>query len=137
MAKRRIKQAPTEQYSNKVWQTLRCLTHEEHIRLLRYLRSPYFIMSKTMAPLCEVLVKLIERKEEGFDRQQVWQKLFPSEPYDDVNFRKYCSDLLRLVGAFMAQEIAEADDLKKSIGTLTYAVQNRVEPLLSTTLRQA
>ncbi|MBK6995250.1 MAG: hypothetical protein IPH31_10100 [Lewinellaceae bacterium] len=57
MAKRRIKQAPTEQYSNKVWQTLRCLTHEEHIRLLRYLRSPYFIMSKTMAPLCEVLVK--------------------------------------------------------------------------------
>ena len=137
MAKRRIKQAPTEQYSNKVWQTLRCLTHEQHIRFLRYLRSPYFIMSKTMAPLCEVLVKLIERKEEGFDRQQVWQKLFPSEPYDDVNFRKYCSDLLRLVGAFMAQEIAEADELKKSIGTLTYAVQNRVEPLLSTTLRQA
>ncbi|MBK6995249.1 MAG: hypothetical protein IPH31_10095 [Lewinellaceae bacterium] len=64
-------------------------------------------------------------------------KLFPNEPYDDVNFRKYCSDLLRLVGAFMAQEIAESDETKKSIGTLTYAVQNRVEPLLSTTLRQA
>jgi len=137
MPKRSTKQPLSEQYTNKVWQTLRCLTHEEHIRLLRYLRSPYFIMSKTMAPLCDVLVKLIERKEEGFDRQQVWQKLFPNEPYDDVNFRKYCSDLLRLVGAFMAQEIAEADELKKSIGTLTYAVQNRVEPLLSTALRQA
>ncbi|MFN0175986.1 MAG: hypothetical protein ACKVU0_15150 [Saprospiraceae bacterium] len=94
-------------------------------------------MSKTMASLCEVLVRLIERQVEGFDRQQVWQKIFPDEPYDDVNFRKYCSDLLRLVGAFMAQEIAETDELKKSIRTLTYAVQNRVEPLLLTTLRQA
>ncbi|MDO8366849.1 MAG: hypothetical protein Q7T20_08645 [Saprospiraceae bacterium] len=137
MAKRSKKQAPSEQYSNKLWQTLRCLKHEEHIRLLRYLRSPYFIMSKTMAPLCEVLIKLIERKEVGFDRPQVWQKIFPDEPYDDVNFRKYCSDLLRLTGEFMAQEMSESDGAKKSIGTLTYAVQHRVEPLLSTALRQA
>ncbi len=127
----------TEQYTNKVWQTLRCLSHEEHIRLLRFLRSPYFIMSKTMEPLCKVFVRLLQRGEEGFDRQQVWQKIFPDEPYDDVNFRKNCSDLLRLTGEFMAQEMAEKDGAKQAIGTLSYSVQHKVEPMLPTALRQA
>lgn len=137
MAKRTGNSTLSEQYSNKVWQTLRCLDHEEHLRLLRFLRSPYFIMSKMMAPLCEVMVRLIERGEPGFDRQYVWHKLFPTEPFDDVNFRKYCSDLLRLTGEFMAQEMSAADDTKKAIGTLAYAVQHKVEPILPSALRQA
>lgn len=137
MPKRSKKSPPAEQYTNKVWHTLRCLSHEEHIRLLRFLRSPYFIMSRTMAPLCAVFVRLILRGEEGFDRQQVWEKISPGEPYDDVNFRKYCSDLLRLTGEFMAQEMAAADGAKQAIGTLAYTVQHKVEPMLPTALRQA
>jgi hypothetical protein len=137
MAKRSKNNIPTEQYSNKLWQTLRCLDHEEHLRLLRFLRSPYFILSKTMAPLCEVFVRLIERGEEGFDRQQVWQKIFPELPYDDVNFRKYCSDLLRLTGEFMAQEMMVGEEAKRSIGTLAYAVQHKIEPLFKGAFRQA
>ncbi len=137
MPTRSKKNPHAEQYSNKLWQTLRCLSHEEHIRLLRFLRSPYFIMSKTMAPLCEILVRLLERGEPGFDRMQVWQKLFPDEPYDDINFRKYCSDLLRLTGEFLGQEMATADETKKAIDTLSYAVQHKIEPLLPSALRQA
>lgn len=137
MAKQSKKGAPAEQYSNKVWQTLRCLSHEEHIRLLRFLRSPYFIMSKTMAPFCEVLIRLIERGDEGFDRLQVWNKMFPGEPYDDINFRKYCSDLLRLTSEFMAQETSVSDDTKQALGTLSFAVRRKVEPVLPTVMRQA
>lgn len=136
MAKR-SKSPLSEQYSNKVWQTLQCMSHEEHIRLLRFLRSPYFIMSKTMAPLCALLIRLIERGETGFDRQQIWLKLFPNEPYDDVNFRKSCSDLLRLTGEFMAQEVAAADASKRAICTLSYSVQHKIEPYVSTAFRQA
>jgi len=137
MSKKRKKSLISEQYSNKLWQTLLCLSHEEHLRLLRFLRSPYFIMSKTMAPMCEVFIKLIERNETGFDRQQVWQKLFPEEHYDDVNFRKYCSDLLRLTGEFMAQEMMAGDSLKMSLGTLSFAVKHKVDPVLPSLLRQA
>jgi len=137
MSKRKKASPLLEQHSNKIWQTLRCLSHDEHIRLLRFLRSPYFITSKHMAPLCEVFVRLIERGEVGFDRAQIWQKLFPNEPYDDVNFRKYCSDLFRLTGEFMAQEIATTDEARQAIGTLSYAVQHKVEPMLPTALRQA
>lgn len=137
MPKRSTKKDSSELYSNKIWQTLRCLSHEEHLHLLRFLRSPYFIVSKTMAPLCEALIRLIERGEEGFDRQQVWQKISPDTPYDDVNFRKYCSDLLRLTGIFMAQEMTKNDEIRQSVQTLTYAVQHRIEPLSTTALRQA
>jgi len=133
----RKKSPVLELHTNKVWQTLCCLGRTEHILLLRYLRSPYFTTSKTLAPLCEIFVRLIEKGAEGFDRLQVWSKLFPHEPYDDINFRKYCSDLLRLVGGFMAQESDLANEAKQSIGTLTYAVQHKVDPLLPTALRQA
>lgn len=137
MAKTNNKNVPGEQYSNKLWQALKCLSHEEHLRLFRFLRSPYFIMSKTMAPLCEALVRYMERDQTGFDRLQVWQKVFPGEPYDDVNFRKACSDLLRLIGEFMAHETISADEAKKAIGTLAFAVQHKAEPVLSSALRQA
>ena len=137
MPKRSLKNGPGEQYSNKLWQTLHCLSHEEHLRLLRFLRSPYFIQSKTMGTLCEVLVRLIEKGEPGFDRQLVWQKIAPEEAYDDINFRKYCSDLLRLTGEFMAHEMTALDPIRQSMGTLSFAVQNRVDPLLQSAMRQA
>jgi hypothetical protein len=137
MPKRSSKNKVGEQYSNKLWQTLCCLSHEEHLRLLRFLRSPYFIQSKTMAVLCEVLIRHIDRGESGFDRQQVWQKIAPEEVYDDINFRKYCSDLLRLTAEFMAHEMTALDPIRQSIGTLSFAVQNRVDPLLQSAMRQA
>jgi hypothetical protein len=137
MPKRSLKSGTGEQYSNKLWQTLSCLSHEEHLRLLRFLRSPYFIQSKTMGTLCEVLVRLIEKGETGFDRQLVWQKIAPEEAYDDINFRKYCSDLLRLTGEFMAHEMTALDPIRQSMGTLSFAVQNRVDPLLQSAMRQA
>lgn len=131
------KRSEKEQFSNKIWLTLRQMSHEEHLRLLRFLRSPYFIASKTMAPLCETFVRLIEKNEAGFDRQQVWQKVFPNTPYDDVNFRKYCSDLLKRTSAFLAHELFAADAAQQSLGTLEYVVQNKVEPLYTAALRNA
>ncbi|MFN0212767.1 MAG: hypothetical protein ACKVT2_00815 [Saprospiraceae bacterium] len=134
----RIKKGkPRELYQNKVWQTLCCLSHEERIRLLRFLRSPYFIMSKTMALLCDSMIKLIERGDTGFDRTAIWQKIFPDETYDDINFRKYCSDLLKLIGEFMAQEMSLSNESKKAISTLSFVVDQRIEPMLPTAFRQA
>lgn len=104
---------------------------------MKYLRSPYFIQSKTLDRLCEILLKHIEKGENGFDRKSVWQKLFPGEAYDDVNFRKYCSDLLKYVEGFMAQEIITADRTRQSIDVLDFVVRRKIEPLFNSALRQA
>ncbi|MBN8676948.1 MAG: hypothetical protein J0M29_01910 [Chitinophagales bacterium] len=133
----RKKTQKIDQHTNKIWQTLKCLNHEQHIRLLRFLRSPYFISSKTMAPLAEWLIRLIEKGEEGFDRQLAWSKLFPGTTYDDVNFRKLCSELGRHTNTFMAHENFNADEVRQSIEALTFAVSHKIEPVLSGNMRQA
>ncbi|MBK6931391.1 MAG: hypothetical protein IPH12_11185 [Saprospirales bacterium] len=103
----------------------------------KYLHSPYFNQSKTLARLCEVLLQELEKSPEGFDRLVAWETLFPDTPYDDVNFRKYCSDLLKLVEDFMAQESATRDPERRTIDLLHFVVRQKVEPLYNSAFRQA
>ena len=76
-----------EFHTNKTWLVLRHFDHTERKRLIKFMASPYFNQSKTMAKLCELLLRLIEQGKPGFDRREIWGKLFPGEEYDDVNFR--------------------------------------------------
>jgi hypothetical protein len=131
------RELPQELHTNKVWQVLRCLDTAEYRRLMKYLNSPYFIQSKTLGRLCEILLRHIEQGKAGFDRQAVWQKIFPGEPYDDVNFRKACSDLLKQVEGFMAQETIAQDEARQAIDTLDFVVRRKVEPLFNSALREA
>lgn len=126
-----------EPYTNKVFQTLWFLDAGEQKRLLKYLHSPYFNQSKTLIALCEVLLRHVEAGKQGFDRESVWRKIFPREPYDDVNFRKYCSDLLKQVEGFMAQESIESDKARKSIDLLDFVARRKVEPLFNSVIRQS
>ncbi len=129
--------AQPETFTNKVFQTLECLAASDFKRLMKYLNSPYFNQSSTLLRLCEIFLRLLELQQPGFDRKRVWNELFPEEPYDDINFRKYCSDLLKLVQGFMAQESFESDPARKNIELLNYIVQRKVEPLANGAFRQA
>ncbi len=126
-----------ELYTNKVWEVLCCLDAAEHRRLLRYLASPYFIQSKTLGRLCEILLGYIEQGKPGFQRKTVWELLFPGEAYDDVNFRKACSDLLKQIEGFMAQEIIGQDAARRATDTLNFVVRRKIEPLFNSVLREA
>ncbi len=125
-----------EFHTNKTWLVLRHFDHSERKRLLKFMASPYFNQSKTMAKLCELLLRLIEQGKPGFDRHEIWGKLFPGEAYDDVNFRKYCSDLLKFLEAFMAQEVIAKDESRQGIDTLDFIVSRKVEPLYTGAFRQ-
>lgn len=125
------------QFSNKLYQTLRCLQPADFRRLLKFLKSPYFNQSKTMVRLCEILLDSIEQGEQGFDRQNIWQRVFPEEIYDDVSFRKYCSDLLKLVEGFMAQESVANNHVRQNVNLLEFVVQRKIEPLYNSAFRQA
>jgi hypothetical protein len=124
-------------HSNKIYLVLRQLDETERRRLMKYLYSPYFNQSKTYAKLCQFLLEHIERGMPGFNRELAWNKLFPGEPYDDVNFRKYCSDLLKQVEGFMAHEVMARDEARQAIDALEYVAQRKIEPLFSSVLRRA
>ena len=123
--------------SNKVYATLGYLTPSESKRLIRYLESPYFNQSKVIAALCERFLALHERGESGFDREVIWDALFPGTAYEDVNFRKYCSDLLKLVEDFLVQENLSQAPVRKSLDLLEVVSRRKIEPLLSSALRQS
>jgi hypothetical protein len=125
-----------EFHTNKTWSVLRYFDPTERKRLMKFMASPYFNQSKTMTKLCELLLRLIERGKPGFDRREIWGKLFPDEEYDDVNFRKYCSDLLKLLETFMAQEVVAKDQVRQRVDTLEFIVSHKVEPLYISTFRQ-
>jgi hypothetical protein len=126
-----------ELHANKVYQVIGHLEPNAHKRLMRYLQSTFFNQSRTIPRLCEILINISDAGKPGFDRQSVWQKLFSGEPYDDVNFRKYCSDLLKIIESFMAHEAFSRDEKETAIRTYDYVVRAKVEPLYNSTLRQA
>ncbi|HRI61441.1 MAG TPA: hypothetical protein PK228_16990, partial [Saprospiraceae bacterium] len=128
---------PKEEHTNKVYQALRFLDPLEQKRLVKYLNSPFFNQSRTLTKLGELLLNHIEKGKDGFDRKAVWQKVFPGEAYDDVNFRKYCSDLLKQVEGFMAQEAIAQDDARISIDILDFVARRKIEPLFNGSLKQA
>lgn len=125
-----------EFYTNKTWLVLQYFDAAERKRLMKFMASPYFNPSRALTLLCELLLRLIEQGKPGFDRQEIWKKLVPGEEYDDVNFRKYCSDLLKLLEVFMAQETIEKDGPQQAIDTLEFIVGRKVEPLYNGAFRQ-
>lgn len=124
-------------HTNKLYQTLCSLEAQDYKRLLKYLKSPYFNQSKTLTRLCEILLTAVERGDQRFDRFQIWSQICLGENYNDVSFRKYCSDLLKLVEDFMAQETIMNDPIRRGIDALDFAVQRKIEPLYTGILRRA
>jgi hypothetical protein len=137
MPKKAPYQAPEPLQRNRVFTVLQHLDAAERKRLLQFMRSAYFVRSKNLAQLCALFLQAIESGREGFEREKVWHQVFPGAPYEDVNFRKLCSDLLRLIERFMAQEMAAQDAIRQAVGTLEFAVRRKVEPLSAIALREA
>ena len=134
---KKLKEDDKGLHINRVYQTLQCLEPAEIKRLLKYLKSPYFNQSKTLIALFQELLPSLEAGQPGFDRLAVWQHLFPEDPFDDVNFRKYCSDLLKLIEGFMSQETIAMNPDRQVTDLLEFVVRRKVEPLYSVALRQA
>jgi hypothetical protein len=124
-------------FSNKVFNTLQQIPAAARQRLLRYLHSPYFNQSKTLTHLCEWLLGQIERGQFHFTKEDAWKKIVPKAAYDDVNFRKYCSDLLALIEGFMAQEMLAQQRGVLETETLRYVQQNKIAVLYSSAVRSA
>lgn len=122
---------------NKLYQALMAMGDDARKRLLRALLAPHFNQSKMLYQLCKHLVDVASREAEGFDRNEVWKKMYGSTPYNDVRFRKNCSDLLKLLEHFLALETLQDSEENLAMATLDYVVQHRIEPLYQSTLRQA
>ena len=76
----KINQAKGENYSNKVFETLQCLNEHERKRLLKYLRSPFFIQSEPLVLLCQAFSQEIEKIKMGLTGKKYGKKLRQERP---------------------------------------------------------
>lgn len=132
-----MKQTAVEQHRNKIFEVLACLNELELKRLHKFLYSPYFIKTKTLVNLFEVLQGCVQRGEPGFDRQVVWREIQPDTPFDPVVFRKYCSDLLKWTEVFMAHERQIQQENRTTTALLDFLARRKIKPLYERSIREA
>ncbi len=124
-------------YNSKLFAILMHFDKYEQNRCRKYIQSPYFNRSEELLTLYEAFLKAVNssKKNGGLDKTYLWSLLQPDKPYDDVRFRKYCSDLLKLVEGYLGQEVYEGRQVEKSMHFMQAVEQKKLEALVSTAER--
>ena len=124
--------------NTKLYSILEHFDKYEQNRLRKYLQSPYFNKNQTLIDLFELLTEdAHSEKKREIEKEDVWTLLGLKSSYDDVRFRKYYSDLLKLVEGFLAQQVYEADPLRQATDLLKAVGQKKMEKLYNSSVKTA
>lgn len=124
--------------SSKIYSILEHFDKYEQNRFRKYLCSPYFNKDENLIHLFEVLQSDINRNKRGnLEKAHVWNRILVGKVYDDVRFRKYCSDLLKLLEGFLAQQTFEANPLHQATYLIDAVGKKKMEKLYRSTMRTA
>ena len=98
--------------SNKLISLLRTLDRSELRRSRKLIQSPYFGGNDKLVAFFDELVKRLGRNA-VLDQKKIWRATVGAhKEYNDVRFRKYASDLFKLIQQFKIQEqLAEEPEL--------------------------
>ena len=122
----------------KVYLVLKNLSNRERGKFLKFIQSPYFNKNQPLIELFKVLNKDITAKTpKKLEKNTIWKKIQVDQTYDDVRFRKYLSDLLKLLENFLAQQTYEKNAFLKANCLLESVVDKKLETLYSTVKRNA
>ncbi|MEY4928021.1 MAG: hypothetical protein RI894_2457, partial [Bacteroidota bacterium] len=85
---------------------LRTLDRYEIARLRKLVCSPFFNENEQLVRLLDELKATYwktEEAEEETNKQKIWALINGEKAYNDLKFRRLCSDLLRLCELFLIQ----------------------------------
>lgn len=113
--------------NNKLLTLLETLSKYELNRLRKYLVSPFFNDNQRIVMLYDLLDKRlrdakgsISTKEDWLEFVHLaWNKIFENKDYDDVKFRRLCSDLTKLSQDFIGYKEYELQPLTQYNHILT------------------
>jgi hypothetical protein len=123
--------------NSKLYSTLKDFEKTEQNRFRKYVRSAYFNKNKPLMTLCELLLSDVNG-ENGIDledRHAVWNALELESSYDDVRFRRFCTDLLKLAEGYMAQRVYEANPIEQSFFLMQALGKRKLEKLYNGALK--
>ncbi|MCB9080298.1 MAG: hypothetical protein H6555_01135 [Lewinellaceae bacterium] len=83
---------------------LRRLNTRERTRFLRLVESPFFNVQADLSRLlAEILVFAPEFQHSALTKAEMYKRLFPGEPYQELRFNNLVSDLHQLLYRFLAE----------------------------------
>jgi len=124
--------------NTKIYNVLQNFNKLEQNRLRKFLKSPYFNSDEKIVELYDLVIKFMNGKsKKDLPKETIWKKLTQKSIYDDVRFRKYCSDLLKHVENYLAYEHVENDKATKSYLTLDAIRSRKIEHLYNSYIRNS
>lgn len=124
-------------HNSKLYAILRHFDKYEQNRCRKYITSPYFNRSDALASLYDHFADHINGKAVKLGKEEVWEVLQPGSPYDDTRYRKYCSDLLKLVEGYLAQQVYEQNPIEQAAHFMQAVENRRIDALTATAMRTA
>lgn len=124
--------------NTKLYSILESFDKYELNRLRKYLNSAYFNKNQTLTDLFELLAADIgSEKKSELEKENVWTLLSLGANFDDVRFRKFYSDLLKLVEGFLCQQVYEADPVRQAADLIRAVGLRKIEKLYNSTMKTA
>lgn len=124
--------------NSKLYSILYKFDKYEQNRLRKFLTSPYFNRNDALVKLFDLLVTHInERSTEELEKAELWSKIYIGESYDDVLFRKNCSDLLKLIEDFLAQQVYEENPIYQATYLIEAVAKKKLDKLYNSTMKTA
>ncbi len=124
--------------NSKLYTILEYFNKYEQNRLRKFLTSPYFNKNEALVKLFDLLADRIHSGEKTeLAKELVWTLLYPDDSYDDVLFRKNCSDLLKLVESYLAQQVYENNPIHQATYLIEAVAHRKMERLYNSTMKNA
>lgn len=124
--------------SSKIYSILEHFDKYEQNRFRKYLSSPYFNKDEKLLRLLDYLLQHINsKKKPELNKENIWDNMKVDRKFDDVRFRKYCSDLLKHLEGFLAQQVYEENPLHQATYLMTGLSEKKLEKLYKTSIRSA
>ncbi len=125
--------------NTKLYSVLEYFDKKEQSHLKKFLESPYFNTNKDLVKIFDLATKHInsQKTDKPFKKSTVWKALQGNKPYDDVRFRKYMSDLLKLIESFLAQRVYENTPLLQATHLLEAVEEKYSEKIYNSAMRTA
>jgi len=124
--------------NSKLYSILENLNKYEQNRLKKFLISPYFNRNEALILIFDILTEHINTKKgDEIQKEEIWNQVYSETSYDDVLFRKNCSDLLKLVESFLAQQVYEENPIHQATYLIEAVGRRKTERLFNSTMKTA
>ncbi len=124
--------------NSKIYNSLQKLTVYELNSFEKFINSPYFNQNEKLTVYYQLLLPYLKGKKQGdLSKEEIWGRILPGESFDDLKFRKYTSDLLKLFERFLAQQIYDKNNLSIANNLLENVSQKRILKLYNSVLSTA